>query len=173
MTMAATRKGQFASSSGDGKAHVEKEFLISFNGDSYHQTIRTSSCSLLVKQGQCSVCKAYRSQLRAMYSRWSKRAVTAQKYANNRYLNTPQKQKKLETLQAHACAAEKEVKKLQERIKKNTEQNGVQLPISLNEDLLTIMTESKTHIEEHFPEGSFRRLFWEQQFQAAKLKDAR
>ena len=90
LTMAATREGQFASSSGDGKAHVEKEF---FNGDSYHQTTPTSSCSLLVKQGQCSVCKAYRSQLLAMYSRWSKRAVTPQKYANNRYLNTPQKQK--------------------------------------------------------------------------------
>ena len=35
------------------------------------------------------------------------------------------------------------------------------------------MTENNSQIEEHYPTGSFRRLFWDQQFQAAKASDAR
>ena len=44
---------------------------------------------------------------------------------------------------------------------------------SLSDDLTAIMEESTSYVHEHFPEGSFRRLFWNQQLQAAKAKDMR
>ena len=122
---------------------------------------------------QYSHCKSYRPQLRAMYSRWSKKAAVSAKYTNNRYLNTPQKKRKLKELQVRAHTAEKEVKKLRERIEQCAEQKGVQIQPSLNDDFLAIMTENNSQVEKHFPEGSFRRLFWDQQFQAAKTRDAR
>ena len=170
LPMATAHKGVFVSGSGEEKARLEKDFQVILNGDVYHQTIRTATCSLLVGQGKCSSCKSYRPQLRAMYSRWSKKAAVSAKYTNNRYLNMPQKKRKLKELQVRAHTAEKEVKKLWERIEQCAEQKGVP---SLNDDFLAIMTENNSQVEKHFPEGSFGRLFWDQQFQAAKTRDAR
>ena len=173
LPMATAHKGVFVSGSGEEKARLEKDFQVILNGDVYHQTIRTATCSLLVGQGKCSSCKSYRPQLCAMYSRWSNKAAVSVKYTNNRYLNTPQKKRKLKELQVRAHTAEKEVKKLRERIEQCAEQKGVQIQPSLNDDFLAIMTENNSQVEKYFPEGSFRRLFWDQQFQAAKTRDAR
>ena len=172
LPMATAHKGVFVSAIGEEKAHFEEGFQVILNGDVYHQTIRTATCSLLVGQGKCSSCKSYRPQLRAMYSRWSKKCAVAPKYTNDRYLNTPQKKRKMKELQVRAHTAEKEVKKLRERIEQCAEQKGVQIQSYLN-DFLAIMTENNSQVEKHFPEGSFRRLFWDQQFQAAKTRDAR
>lgn len=40
-------------------------------------------------------------------------------------------------------------------------------------DLLGIMNENSTNIKQAYPEGSFARLFWEEQLKAASVKDAR
>jgi hypothetical protein len=106
-----------------------------------------------------------------MYSRWLKKVNSPPKFANNRYLTTPQKQKKLKSLQVRAYSAEREVQRLQEKIMKSTERSGV--TVAFGDDLLAIMEESNAHVEKNFPEGTFRNLFWKQQLQAAKAKDAR
>lgn len=173
IALANAHKGEFKTPNGEVKARVEKGFLVEANDNVYPQTIRTTSCSLLVGQGTCNSCKSYRPQLRSMHSRFSKKSIITAKYANNRYLSTPEKKGKLKKLQARAYTAEKEIQRLREKIEQSSEQNGVQVQHSLNEDLLTIMTENNSQIEKHFPVGSFRRLFWEQQFQAAKARDAR
>ena len=159
LPMATAHKGVFVSGSGEEKERLEKDFQVILNGDVYHKTIRTTTCSLFVSQGKCNSCKLYRPQLRAMCSRWSKKAAVSAKYTNNRYLSTPQKKRKMKELQVRAYTAEKEVKKLRERIEQCAEQNGVQIQPSLNEDFLVNMTENNSQVEEHFPEGSFRRLF--------------
>ena len=171
--MVTAHKDVFMSAKGEEMARLETGFPVTLNGDVYYRTIRTTQCSLLVGQGKCSACKTYRPRLRAMWSRWSKKVSVLAKYTNNRYLNTPQKKRKLEQLQVRASNSEKEVKKLQEKIEQCCERNGVQIHSSLNDDLIQIMSEYAAHVEEHFPEGSFRRLFWKQQFQAARTKDAR
>ena len=78
--MVAARKGVFLSVNGEEKARLEKDFPVVLNGDVYHQTIRTSTCRLLVGQGKCGACKLYRSQLRAIWSRWSKRVSVSAKH---------------------------------------------------------------------------------------------
>ena len=107
-----------------------------------------------------------------MWIRWSKKVPVSEKYTNNLYLDKPQK-KKLKQLQMRATIVEKELNRLQERIEQCTERNRLQVQTHLNDDLIEIMEENAAHIEEHFPEGSFRRVFWEQNFRAAKTKAAR
>ena len=92
--LANAHNGEFNTLSGDVKVHVEKWFLLEVDGDVYQETIRTASCSLLVGQGKCISYKAYRPQLRSMHSRFLRKTAITAKYANNRYLNTPEKLRK-------------------------------------------------------------------------------
>ena len=108
-----------------------------------------------------------------MYSRWSKKGDKVQKFANNRYLNTPQKKKKLKDLQMRAYSAEREIKKLREKIEKLTESCGVEVENSFSTELHTIMEDNNSEIAKLYPEGTFRRLFWDQQFKVNSKKNAR
>lgn len=173
LAMAVARKGQFLSSKKEVIASVEANTSVSFNNTSYTSTIRSTSCSILVKENQCQSCKKYRDQLRAMYSRWSKKGDEVQKFANNRYLNTPQKKKKLKDLQTRAYSAEREVKKLKEKIEKATERCGVDLEKSLSTELCTIMEDNNSEITKLYPEGTFRRLFWDEQLKINRMKNAK
>ena len=72
-----------------------------------------------------------------------------------------------------AYSTERELHRVYERINKSTGSKGVVLDDSFSDDLTAIMEESTSYIHEHFPEGSFCRLFRNQQLQAAKAKDMR
>ena len=74
----------------------------------------------------------------------------------------------MKNLQAHAYSAEQEVKKLQEYIKSSTEKNGVLVDESLHNDLQAVTNDQSKEISKLFPEGSFRRLFWDEQLKMAK-----
>lgn len=91
VTMVAARKGQLLSPSGRVVARLEENFIVEMHGNTYNRTVQTKSCALLVGKGEihCGSCRAYRCQLRAMHSRWSKKANNASQFSNNRYLNTP------------------------------------------------------------------------------------
>lgn len=108
-----------------------------------------------------------------MHSRLARKAASAHKYANNRFLNTPQKADKLKTLTSRVKLAEKEIQKLKEKIQESSEVSGVCLDEALHRDLVNIMKEEDGSIKEKFPEGSFQRLFWSEQMKAAAVKDAR
>ncbi len=171
--MAHSQKGKFVGPNGEIKAVLETGYPVTQSGEVFPSTVRATECEMLVHGSKCSTCKAYGSTLRAMYSRWARKSATASKFANNRYLSTPQKTDKLKGLQEKASSAEKEVKKLRDRIQHSSETNGINVDSSLHQDLRSIMNENNGNIREQFPEGSFRRLFWDQQFQSAQLNDAR
>ena len=63
------------------------------------------------------------------------------------------------------------IKKLRSEIAALTEQKGVQVDPQLHSDMTTMMQDCD--LDKFFPKGSFRRLFWEEQFKMAKQKDAR
>ena len=166
------KKGVVKSTSGQRTAAIDNAFQVSLNGEVYQQTIRTTDCSLLVHGTKCQTCTDYWSHLRAMYSQWSHNKGEVSKFSNNRYLNTPQKQKKMKSLQARAYSAEQEVKKLREYIKSSTEKNGVLVDEKLHNDLQEVMKDQSKEINKLFLEGSFRRLFWGEQLKMAKLKNS-
>lgn len=93
-------------------------------------------------------------------------------HVNNRYLNTSQKAGKLKALQEKVTTAEKQLKKLKERIQHSTDTDEVNVDAVLHQDLLSLMTDNNSNIENQFAEGSFQHLFWEQQLQSAQLSDA-
>ena len=68
--MLTAKKGKVLSNDGKFVAYVDEA-----NGK---KTVRTCSCELLVLDAKCSSCQNYRSNLRAMYSKWSKRQVAAE-----------------------------------------------------------------------------------------------
>ena len=172
MEMAKARKGTFTGQDGTVKAAVDTH-PVQHGGETFTSTVRTAKCSLLTDSPLCCCCKAYSPTLRAMYSRWSHKSNSVSKFTNNRYLKSPEKAEKLRTLQKRAGAAEREVKRLQEAIEKLTSEHGVIVEQDLHDDLVAIMGSNNEDIRSQFPEGSFRRLFWEQQFQCAQLKDPR
>jgi len=123
LDMANSRKGKFTSTDGKVTAFID-ELGGSFNGSEYAQTVRTTGCTLLVHGGKCDSCKSFRPTLRAMYSRWCHRK-SPHKFANNRYLNTPEKSVKLGRLASRVFTAEQQLKRLKERIEAAANENGV------------------------------------------------
>ena len=142
----------------------------SFNGTEYPQTIRTSGCTILVHGGKCDSCKSFRPTLRAMYSHWCHKKSPG-KFANNRYLNTPEKSGKLERLASRVLTAEQQLKRLNEKIEVAANENGVSVDESLHNDLCRIMESSEEEVHKTFPDGTFQRLFWDQQRKASRLSD--
>ena len=63
--MVSVKKGKILSHDGKFVAYVD-EVCGS-------KTVRTCDCELLVSSNKCSSCLNYRANLRAMYSKWSKR----------------------------------------------------------------------------------------------------
>ena len=94
--------------SNDGKFVV---YVDEVNGN---KTVRMCNCELLVSDTctNCSYCQNYRSNLRAMYSKWSKRQAAAgsvqisdssSSHMNDRYLNTHEKMKVDDLNKKGAC----------------------------------------------------------------------
>ena len=60
---------------------------------------------------------------------------------------------------------------MQDKISYLTKQNGVLLESALECDFKDITNERTDKIHTEYPEGSFKRIFWDQQLQAANTKD--
>ena len=166
MRMILSKKGKITSSVGEVAAYVDNAH-IELNGDVYTQTIRTSNCELISHSVKCSSCTKYRPMLRSMYHSWNKRqtqdvgaaAGETRKFTNERYMNTPEKRAKIDSLRKRAYTAEQRVTKLCKKIHKLTQEQGDVVEHGLNSDLLHIMNENSDQIKKAFPEDSFARLF--------------
>ena len=72
------------------------------------------------------------------------------------------------SLRARVISAERKVENLKKKIEASTKIKRITVDDDLHQDLSTIMEEHTPTIHEQFPEGSFKRLFWEQQREALK-----
>ena len=79
--------------------------------------------------------------------------------------------KKISHLQDELYATRKEVDRLKKRIEEITAVQGVVLDETSQRDLLNIMRNNHANIHQQFPEGTFQRIFWDQQLQATKVGD--
>lgn len=163
--MGKSRKGKFLTNSGELRAELEST--------SPSETIRTTNCDILVKNGKCLHCSQYRSQLRMMVSRHKGKSAVPSKFSNERYLNTPQKIIKIKSLRERATAAESEVQKLTNLMNNLIQSDGVGISSDFHDDMLSVMNEHNDSINDQYPEASFRRLFWAEQFKVAKVSDPR
>ncbi len=51
--------GVLTDNKGQTVSHVDDYASVTFNGVSYHRTIRSSKCEILVRDGKCNACKKY------------------------------------------------------------------------------------------------------------------
>lgn len=166
--MVAAKKGKIVSPDGKVAAYVDD--------DSYTKTVRTADCELICPSAKCESCKAYRANLRSIYNRWSKQrgfdGSDTSSHTNDRYLNTPEKKAKMDSLRKRAHNAEEEVKRLKDKVRTLLQQ-GENVDNELHSDLVNIMKENADEIRKVYPENSFSRLFWDEQLKAASAKDPR
>jgi len=81
--------------------------------------------------------------------------------------------RKISHLKDEVHAARKEVEKLKKRIDEITAAQGIVLDEALQSDLLDVMKNNHVKVHQEFPEGTFQRIFWDQQLQAAKIGNLR
>lgn len=115
---------------------------------------------MLVPNGKCLKCVSYRASLRTMYTRWQKsvassptRHTCSTSHTNFRYLSTPQKKRRMDSLRARAASAERKLDNLRKKIDASTNNKGVTVDDDLHQDLSKIVEEQTPSIHEQFPEG--------------------
>ena len=173
VSMVTAKKGRIFSPGGSVIALIDNT-PVEFGGNKYCNTVRTSRCEILSKSAKCSVCTKYRASLRSMYHRWCKVTCTGRSsvYINERYLKTPEKSAKIDNLRTRARKAERTVRSLTIKIQKLMGQ-GENLDISFQSDLLSIMHDNHQKVKDAYPDGSFAKLFWDEQLKAASVSDPR
>lgn len=89
--MVKAKKGKVLTSNGKISAFVD-DCIVIVDGEFIMGTVRSSECEIISLSSCCISCKAYRPNLRSMYSRWSKRRADdivltdSSSHTNNRYL---------------------------------------------------------------------------------------
>ena len=148
---------------------------VYLNGDAYSKTVRASKCEILVHSSKCPSCVSYRDSSRRIYHRWLKQKSPSRQSSksrvNIRWLNTPEKSSRYSQLRTRLDVKNKEIKRLQDKISYLTKQNGILLESNLESDFKDIMNEMTNKVHTEYPEGSFNRIFWDQQLKAANIKD--
>ena len=142
-------------------------------------TVRHSKCPLLLSKeaaSRCHCCTTYRRTLGVMASRQCKRhsleRVVPSSHTNYRYLTTPEKVDRLRQLHQDSRSSQRKIQHLKTRVSQLIAKDGMTLDLETTTDLHTIMQEEETKVLSRYPEGSFQRVFWQQQ-QMASSTDRR
>ena len=148
-----------------------------------HDTIRHVNCHLIVGSEQtremCNQCSEYRHTLLVLSRRQEVKAPSSSlrtqvaSHTNYRFLSTPEKIERLKQLHHQNRISTKRQARLEVKLKEAIHQQGVMLDDDMTTDLCSVMKEEQQHVEKEFPEGSFQRIFWDQQRQATSVRDMR
>ena len=128
---------------------------------------------------RCTECSKYRKYLRTVGSRQKKMATYEKNHytgsnssVNYRYLSSEGKTERLRSMLKELRTTKQLVNKLRSRLAHVIETEGHVLDPEINDDLSSILS-NKENFANKLPEGSFRRLLWEQQLQALSCNDPR
>ena len=89
---------------------------------------------------RCDNCKKYRAVLRVMHSRQSTSTPSSERTAvsshvNYRYLTTPEKTARMTNLKAEVSQQKRKIESLQQKVKKLTEAEGMEVDDQMHDDL--------------------------------------
>ena len=176
--MLSSMKGKILSRHGDETVALLDSYApVMLNGKMYPQTVRKTSCEILVNTTKCTHCVQYRSSLRKSFHSWQTRNSTSPSRrtsttscVNFVLLNTPEKLQRYKNLKRRSLATER---KLNDTLEKLTHKHGISLDEHMQDDLQNIMEEMAEEVQKTNAKESFRRIFWEQQLQALHINDRR
>lgn len=142
-------------------------------------TIRHISCEILLctqaRYDRCMQCSKFRKSLytfRARQSALTDERLEPDSHTTYASLTSAEKDQRMKRLHDSLKQSERQCKEWQDRLDKVLEERGIH-DESIHDDMQAIMEEENEGILEKFPEGSFARLFWQQQYEAATKKDKR
>ena len=150
--------------------------------DTTCNTIRASNCELVVgnKEGtsyRCQCCTAHRKTLCALLSQHTKKeavdATAAASHTNYRYLSNDEKKLRLHQLHLKNRQCGRRIKSLKAALEKAIQQRGVAVDSELHNELTETMIQKSQTMSQQLPAGSFARIFWDNQLQAAQQQDSR
>ena len=125
--------------------------------------------------GRCSSTK-HRKTLNAIHWRAthsSSGKSVPSSHVNVRYIPSPEKLKRMERLHRSVRDSQQQVARNKATLSAMAETRGTVLDHDLHVDLCATVNQNTPGILRSYPDGSFRRLFWEQQQKACSLKDRR
>ena len=139
-------------------------------------SIYHANCEVLVTgdSRKCKHCKKHRKSLCAMACRERKDDVTdPSSHTNYACLHTPEKHERLSRNQKEKQRLSRKVVELESKLAAATEQVGVTLDDKLHNDMKKIGASLMKQVYDSYPEGSFQRLFWDQQIKASGFKNSK
>ena len=136
-----------------------------------------AQCEILVDgtQERCCYCESYRKCLTAMASRASRTSMQAEdrtcpsSHTNYIYLTSEEKSVRLHRLQHEKRMLQQQLRRLQNAISESTATEGIILNEELHDDISQLMKDHTKDVHSNYEEGTFQRLFWEQQNMANSL----
>ena len=167
------KKGNLRNRSGAVSATLDSHSPFMVEGRLYVNTIRTTDCHLLLTSGKttrCRPCIRFRLALRMMASRARKARSL---HTGNSFLRSPFLRAKLSALARERKTSLQRIRRMEAAIECMNEESSVDVDEELHGDLTSIASEYESTISQTYAEGSFRRLFWDQQLKAAKSKGSR
>ena len=130
-----------------------------------------------MRRERCLRCVKYRDTLRKMLhhekQRNSSEIASANSHANYRYLQPIEKEQRLHNLHTLYRSTKTKLDRLRVKIAQATSDSGIQLDEGMHDDMVNMLQLSTSEVESVHPEGSFQRIFWEEQKKAVLCKDSR
>ena len=170
-----TIKGQ--RENGDMVAFIDEHLVTDSRGQSHPCTVRRVDCDILCEPSaqcpqRCRSCQGFRSTLRSSVSRIHEdnrtSATSHTKYSN---LSPGEKDSRLSNLHRSFRLVKQQVRRLEAKVGRLIEKEGISLEEEDATDLSAIFNEVGPTVNKSYPPDSLQRIFWDQQMKYNNLKD--
>ena len=136
------------------------------------------NCEVLLegntKPKKCLACKKHRKSLSSIACRPQKDERTnPSSHTTYTNLHTPEKIERMTRLHPENKKAKLRIVRLEKKIVSATNEDGINLSNTLHDDMIVMANENANTVFSSYSEGTFQRLFWEQQQKASSLQNCR
>ena len=158
--------------------YLEGDFCASANGQVYSSTVRSVTCSLLLKNmifgDRCQECLKARATLRSTRSKRRRSNSNSENLMSskvpNYLLSREALEKKCSQLKGYSFELKAKLDRMQKQIRKSYDAEAETFDSKGSASVQTLFSECDPHVAEAFPDSqSFQRLFWEEQKKLAKF----
>ena len=126
------------------------------------------------KSGRCLACTKHRKSLSTMASRKQNDDRThPSSHTTYSSLSTPEKDKRLHRIHHENVQLKSQIARLKEKINLAISKNSVLVDSEFDEDMRNMVANCRDDVKRSFSEGSFQKLFWDEQEKAMSFKDSR
>ena len=140
-----------------------------------------TQCDVIVPQStpsrRCAACTKHRRSLSKLVSRaasgHSDEHTHPSSHAPYSTLTTPEKDERLRRLHSEAKSSKLQLARLKAKVSKMIEAENTEVDKELDGDIHEMVKDHENDVKSAYPEGSFQRLFWDEQVKASAVKDKR